>query len=88
MKTLAVGLALLAALPAFAQHHHPIGERQAEVAGRGGAVMPFDLGATTHVFTKIRAGGDPRMVAALHLWCDAQLADHGADATAGHRHQH
>lgn len=29
---------------------------------------------------------DPKMVAALHQWFDAQLSDHGADAMAGHRH--
>jgi hypothetical protein len=28
------------------------------------------------------------MVAALHKWFDAQVADHGADAMAGHHHQH
>ncbi len=29
---------------------------------------------------------DARLVAALHAWFDAQLADHGADAMAGHAH--
>jgi hypothetical protein len=28
------------------------------------------------------------LVAALHKWFDAQVADHGADAMAGHHHQH
>lgn len=160
MKILAVGLAMLAALPAFAQHHHSGDKHQAEVAKRSADVMPFDLAATTHVFTKTSAGGvqrvvakdranalqvalvrdhlheieqqfhggdfsgpshihgdampglavlkaaqpgqmsiayrdvaagaeleyrsrDPRIVAALHQWFDAQLADHGADARAG-----
>lgn len=32
-------------------------ERQAEVATRGAQVMPFALGATSHVFTKSRNGG-------------------------------
>jgi len=32
-------------------------ERQAEVAERGAEVMPFDLDATTHRFTKTSAGG-------------------------------
>jgi hypothetical protein len=32
-------------------------ERQAEVAARGAQVMPFKLGATSHVFTKNRNGG-------------------------------
>lgn len=31
---------------------------------------------------------DPRMVAALHQWFDAQLSDHGSDAMAGHQHHH
>ncbi len=29
---------------------------------------------------------DARLVAALHQWFDAQVADHGADAMAGHMH--
>jgi hypothetical protein len=33
------------------------GARQAEVAERGAEVMPFDLDATTHTFTKTRDGG-------------------------------
>lgn len=28
--------------------------------------------------------GDPTLVAALHKWFDAQLADHGKDAMEGH----
>jgi hypothetical protein len=32
------------------------------------------------------AGSDPGLVAALHQWFDAQLADHGKDAMAGHAH--
>jgi hypothetical protein len=31
---------------------------------------------------------DAKLVAALHQWFDAQLSDHGADATAGHMHHH
>jgi hypothetical protein len=31
---------------------------------------------------------DPAIVQALHRWFDAQLADHGADAMAGHHHHH
>jgi hypothetical protein len=31
---------------------------------------------------------NPALVAALHQWFDAQLSDHGADAMAGHDHQH
>ncbi len=37
--------------------------RQADVAGRGADVMPFDLKATTHVFTKTAHGGVQRVVA-------------------------
>lgn len=35
----------------------PLAERQSEVAERGAEVMPFDLEATTHVFTKTDDGG-------------------------------
>lgn len=35
----------------------PIGEQQAQVAERGSEVMPFDLDATTHVFTNTDDGG-------------------------------
>lgn len=44
-------LAVIAAMPAQAQ------QRQAEVAARGAEVMPFDLAASSHVFTKNRNGG-------------------------------
>lgn len=131
------------------------------VAERGADVMPFDLKATTHIFTKTESGGvqkviaknannaqqislirehlkeiagqflkgdfsapahihdtdmpglaklkeakpseikvqygkikagaqivyatkNPELVAALHQWFDAQLADHGSDAMEGH----
>ena len=136
-------------------------QRQAEVSGRGKDVMPFNLAATTHIFTKTAKGGaqqvvakkstdkeqvrqarahlqeireqflkgdfsgpshihgqdmpgladlkaakpgqiaidykdvtgggqliyktqDASLVAALHKWFDAQLADHGKDAMEGH----
>jgi hypothetical protein len=139
--------------------------RQAEVSKRGAEVMPFELNATTHIFTKTDDGGvqevvarNPKdteqirlirehlrriagefrkgdfsaptqihgmampglaelkhakpgevdiryrdldngaelrystrsasLVAALHQWFDAQLSDHGADAMAGHMHDH
>jgi hypothetical protein len=138
-------------------------QRQDDVARRGAEVMPFDLKATTHVFTKtpdggvqrvvaknpadkhqielirshlrviekqfekgnfsapasihgnempglselrtakpgqidvayrdIKAGGEikyatrvPALIDTLHRWIDAQLADHGPDAMAGHDH--
>jgi hypothetical protein len=28
------------------------------------------------------------LISAIHEWFDAQLSDHGADATAGHEHMH
>jgi hypothetical protein len=31
---------------------------------------------------------NPALVAALHRWVDAQLADHGPDAMEGHEHHH
>lgn len=34
------------------------------------------------------ASADPRLVAALHQWFDAQLSDHGKDAMAGHAQHH
>lgn len=37
--------------------------RQAEVARRGSEVMPFDLSATTHIFTKTPDGGVQKVVA-------------------------
>ena len=53
--------AALLALPCAAQAADP--QRQAEVARRGADVMPFDLKATTHVFTKSADGGKQRVVA-------------------------
>lgn len=38
-------------------------QRQAEVAERGKDVMPFDLSATVHIFTKSKSGGVQRIVA-------------------------
>ena len=137
--------------------------RQKAVAERGADVMPFDLKATTHIFTKSSMGGtqqvvvknasdteqiglirehlkiiaaqfskgdfsgptrihgaqmpglaelkaahpgeikiqyrklkagaeiiymtqNQKLIVALHKWFDAQLADHGHDAMAGHDH--
>lgn len=36
--------------------------RQEAVAERGADVMPFDLNATTHIFTKIKTGGIQQVV--------------------------
>lgn len=62
MKSAFVLLALLLAGPA-AMARPADEQRQAEVAGRGGDVMPFSLSATQHVFTKTRQGGIQRVVA-------------------------
>lgn len=65
MKSVLIALGLLAAFPAWAQHaaHHADTARQADVAKRGADVMPFELAATTHVFTKSSDGGVQRVVA-------------------------
>ena len=61
MKTAMSALALaLLAVPAWAQDD---ATRQAEVARRGVAVMPFQLDATMHVFTTTSDGGVQRVVA-------------------------
>lgn len=51
-------------------------------------------GALAIDFRELPAGAElayrssrPELVRALHAWFDAQLADHGADARAGHPHQ-
>lgn len=54
--------AAAAALPAQAQQSASA-ERLHEVARRGTQVMPFDLQATVHVFTKLEDGGVQRVVA-------------------------
>jgi hypothetical protein len=62
MKSIALVLALtLAAGIAPAQTADTA--RQAEVARRGADVMPFDLAATQHVFTRTADGGTQRVVA-------------------------
>jgi hypothetical protein len=64
----AVLLAMTCALAACTHEHTPAhaqmhAERTAEVAQRGGHVMPFDLAATVHVFTRLDDGGVQRVVA-------------------------
>ena len=54
---LAALVALASAVPAADA------DRQAGVARRGAEVMPFDLAATMHVFTKTADGGVQRVVA-------------------------
>jgi hypothetical protein len=164
MQTIVSALAtlwLLAVAPAWGQTGDP--SRQEAVRERSADVMPFDMNATTHIFTKTPEGGiqrvvvespgdteqialirrhlkdvadrfargdfgaptdvhgaempglaalkaavpgelrvryrdvqsgadiqyssrDPKIVSALHEWFDAQVADHGKDAMAGHDH--
>nr|WP_217346501.1 aspartate carbamoyltransferase [Noviherbaspirillum sp. L7-7A]MBV0880931.1 aspartate carbamoyltransferase [Noviherbaspirillum sp. L7-7A] len=51
-------LALYAGLAAHTASAEPAPPaRQAEVAARGAQVMPFELAATSHIFTKNRNGG-------------------------------
>ena len=51
-------LALCAGLASQTAMGQPAAQqRQAEVAARGAQVMPFELAATSHVFTKNRNGG-------------------------------
>jgi hypothetical protein len=47
------------------------------------------------LYTTLDSGGQieyfarsPDLVSAIHEWFDAQLSDHGPDATAGHDHMH
>jgi hypothetical protein len=65
---LAVGIALVAVATGCAARAEPAppvasADRQAQVAERGQSVMPFDLDATTHHFTKTGSGGVQTVVA-------------------------
>ena len=57
----ALGLAALGAWALLAQQAPA--DRQAEVAARGAAVMPFDLERTTHIFEEQPDGGLQQVVA-------------------------
>lgn len=63
MKKLVPCLALLAAICLPLAGQAADARRVAEVARRGPDVMPFDLRATTHVFTKTATGGIQSVVA-------------------------
>lgn len=67
MKIMPVlAMSLLGVLTASAaQAAAPAGEssRQAGVAARGAQVMPFNLEATTHIFSKVADGGIQQVVA-------------------------
>ena len=80
MKPLAcLAIALSSTLPmAAVQAADP--QREAEVARRGADVMPFDLKATTHVFTKLDDGGVQRVV--------ARRVDDAAQVTLVRAHLH
>src|SRR6202035_5302595 len=54
------GLLLLAVVQAFGQRADP--SRQEGLRERSADVMPFDMNATTHVFTKTPEGGVQRVV--------------------------
>jgi hypothetical protein len=58
-----VALALVVLTGASLGAHAADAERQADVARRGAEVMPFDLSATTHFFTRTARGGTQRVVA-------------------------
>lgn len=60
-QLLCIALAAATSLPLVA---HPADtQRQAEVAKLGPDVMPFNLKATTHIFTKSSDGGTQRVIA-------------------------
>ncbi len=50
-------VAALATIAAGCSQSDPIADQQAQAAERGAEVMPFDLDATTHHFTKTDEGG-------------------------------
>lgn len=50
-------VAALATIAVGCSQSDPISDQQAQVAERGAEVMPFDLDATTHRFTKTDDGG-------------------------------
>lgn len=61
MNRQAIGLAILIAATSVA--YGAGAQRQADVAQRGAQVMPFDLKATTHVFTRTADGGVQQVIA-------------------------
>lgn len=58
---LRIALAVVTTLPLVA--FGADAQRQAEIANRGADVMPFDIKATNHIFTKTSTGGTQRVVA-------------------------
>jgi hypothetical protein len=65
-RAFAAAMGLIGMIGSVAGCAAPAGDasRQATVASRGAEVMPFDLNATTHTFTKTEAGG--RQVVTAH----------------------
>jgi hypothetical protein len=60
MNTIVTALMLLAVAPTYGQTADP--SRQEAVRERSADVMPFDMNATTHVFSKTPNGGVQRVV--------------------------
>lgn len=61
--TALVGAFAVIALAGCASDAQSLEERQQEVAAAGETVMPFDLEATTHIFTDTETGGTQDVIA-------------------------
>jgi hypothetical protein len=61
--TAIVGVVTLIALAGCGSDAQSLDERQQEIAVAGAEVMPFDLDATTHIFTDTATGGTQDVVA-------------------------
>jgi hypothetical protein len=86
MKTIVsalTGLLLLAVAPVFGQTADA--SRQEAVRERSADVMPFDMNATTHIFTKTPEGGVQRVVVKTPPGHKADCAD--SPPSEGHRRQ-
>jgi len=63
MKSIVIQFVLIAAAGMTFYVHAEEPQRQSEVAQRSAEVMPFSLGAATHIFSKTSDGGTQRVVA-------------------------
>jgi hypothetical protein len=63
MKPFFITMGFFTILSACAHTLTPADQRQAEVSQRSADVMPFDLAATIHVFTKLKDGGTQSVIA-------------------------
>lgn len=62
------------------------GLKQLKTAGPGQIAIKYkDVAGGAELTHRTR---NAKLVAALHIWFDAPLLDHGADAVAGHVHDH